>query len=221
MAALVLAATATATATAREVQHVRLTAAGQAAARAAMLRKADLGTGGKWVKSAQSSHSGSSSKICPDFQPKESDLVTNGHAETAYKASGIQFGTTADVYATAKMSLLLWQRMVQSPKLAGCLGKAFVEGAVGAAKADKGPLPRLVSARRVPFARLGARTAAFRFLLDVPTTKGGVRVMADMVFIGRGRTQLFLLTVAPNVIAPFMTIAEARIGRLLVGRMRA
>jgi hypothetical protein len=88
------------------------------------------------------------------------------------------------------MSLLIWQRMVQSTKLAGCLDKAFIQGAVAAAKAHKGPLPRLVSARKVPFAHLRARAAAFHVLMHVPTTKGDVRVMAETVVIGRGRTPL-------------------------------
>ena len=221
MAALVLAATATATATAREVQHVRLTVAGQAAARSATIRKADLGSGGKWAKVASGSDSGSSSSLCPGFHPKDSDLVTNGHAEASYAASGIQIGTTTDVYATPQMSLLIWQRMVQSPKLLGCLGAAFLKGAVDAARKDGNALPKLVSARKIPYPRLGARTAAFHFLMDVPTSQGHVGVMGDMVFIAHGRSHLLLIVAAPNVVATYMTTAEGRLGRILVGRMRA
>ena len=221
VAALLLTAATTATATASQLQHVRLTAAGQAAARSAMLRAADLGTGGKWVRVASVADGGSSSGICPDFHPKDSDLVTNGHAETTYKASGIQIGTTADVFASERMSLLIWQRMVQSPKLTGCLAKAFVKGAVEEARAHKEPLPRLVSARRVAYAVPGARTAAFRFLMDVPTSQGDVRMMGDMIFIGHKRTHLLMLSVAPSFVSSFMTKAEARLGRVVVGRMLA
>ena len=166
------------------------------------------------------SGSGSAS-ACKNFQINESDLVLDGRAEAGFKASGIQFASQSAVYQTTRMGQQYWKRFVLSPRLLECMSGLVLLGAVNRAKETKSELPRLASARRIAFPAVGANTRALRMLLDVPTESGDVRVLADIVFIWRGRTQLLLITTAPYEIEAVITPAEGRLARILVSRMRA
>ena len=63
---------------------VKLRAADQAQAEAALLRQSDFGAGWRGGKTATTDLMGPS---CPGFDPKESDLVVSGHAEAGFTFS--------------------------------------------------------------------------------------------------------------------------------------
>jgi hypothetical protein len=75
-------------------EKVHLTAAGQAAARAVVVRRGDLGTAGQWTGGARKPDL-SSTMPCAGYQPKQSDLVLIGAAKTVWKSTGIQFDSEA------------------------------------------------------------------------------------------------------------------------------
>jgi hypothetical protein len=212
VAALSLAAAAVAAVADKEQIH--LTTAGQAAARAAVLTRADLGTAPGWTGGAKKPDLSSTSP-CPSFHPKQSDLVLNGAAETAFKQPGIQFDSEAQVLETAHMVKLDWQRTAIAPQILPCLRTAAAKNA--------GTASHVVSIRRISFPRLATYTTAIRILFDVksPSATTPVRVFVDVVLVGRGRTELTLTTTAPLLANSVVRPAEVRLAKVLAGRIRA
>ena len=140
LAALVLAGVAGA-----DREKIHLTSAGQEAARAGVVTRADLGTAGAWTGGARKPDLGSTSS-CPGFHPKESDLVLNGAAETRWRGSGIQIDSEAEILQSERMLRLEWQRTVLAPQLLRCLRASSAK--------QLGPNVRLVSVERVPFPKI-------------------------------------------------------------------
>jgi hypothetical protein len=191
--------------------QVRLTAAGNAAARAAVVTRSDLGSTAGWTGVSKKPDL-SSSPTCAGFDPKESDLVIVGAAETDWKHPGLEFDSVAEVLQTAKMVQLDWQRVMLSPKLLPCLRKT-VPQSLGAGG-------KLVAARELPVPRLATYTKAFEVLIDVKSGSRTVRLMIDMLFVGRGRTEITLMTTAAFAARPIVQPAEIRLARALVSRAR-
>lgn len=194
-----------------ERQPVRLTSAGQAAARAVVVTRADLGTSAAWTGGARKPDLSSTSP-CPGYQPKQSDLVLNGAARTTWQSPGIQIDSHAQVLGTGRMVELDWQRSVRAPQVLPCVR-------YGLAK-KLGSSVRLVSIRWVPFPRVARYTAAVRALLDARTPSGTVRVMSDIVLFGEGRTELILTVTAPLAAQASVRQAEIRLARVLASRIR-
>lgn len=194
-------------------EQIHLTKAGQSAARAAVLTKADLGTAG-WTGGAKKPDL-SSTPPCPGFRPKQSDLVVNGAAETIFKQPAIQFDSEAQVLQTAHMVRLDWQRTVLAPQVLPCLRTAAAKSA--------GTSARVVSIRRMAFPRVSTYTNAIRILLDVKTSASTtpVKVFVDLVLVGRGRTEITLTTTAPLLASAAVRAAEVRLASLLASRVRA
>jgi hypothetical protein len=194
-------------------EQIHLTNAGQAAARAAVLTKADLGTAPGWTGGAKKPDL-SSTPPCPGFRPKQSDLVVNGAAETVFKQPAIQFDSEAQVLQTAHMVKLDWQRTVIAPQILPCLRIAVAKSA--------GTSAHVTSIRRTAFPRVATFTSAIRILLDVKTSGSTtpVTVFVDVVLVGRGRTEITLTTTAPLLASSAVRAAEIRLARILAGRVR-
>jgi hypothetical protein len=194
-------------------EQIHLTNAGQAAARAAVLTKADLGTAPGWTGGAKKPDL-SSTPPCPGFRPKQSDLVVNGAAETVFKQPAIQFDSEAQVLQTAHMVKLDWQRTVIAPQILPCLRIALAKSA--------GTSAHVTSIRRTAFPRVATFTSAIRILLDVKTSGSTtpVTVFVDVVLVGRGRTEITLTTTAPLLASTAVRAAEIRLARILAGRVR-
>lgn len=208
-----LAAAATAAAGVADKEKIRLTAAGQAAAKAAVLTRADLGTTTGWTGGAKKPDL-SSTMPCKGFDPKQSDLTVNGAAETSYKhPAGLQFDSAVEVLATPRMVTLDWQRTALAPQILPCLRAGIVRslGATG----------RVVSVKRIVFPKIATYATAFRTLIDVASGATTLRVMADVVLVGRGRTEITLTTTAPYSAVGTIAPAELRLARILVARIRA
>jgi hypothetical protein len=194
-------------------EQIHLTNAGQAAARAAVLTKADLGAAPGWTGGAKKPDL-SSTPPCPGFRPKQSDLVVNGAAETVFKQPAIQFDSEAQVLQTAHMVKLDWQRTVIAPQILPCLRIAVAKSA--------GTSAHVTSIRRTAFPRVATFTSAIRILLDVKTSGSTtpVTVFVDVVLVGRGRTEITLTTTAPLLASTAVRAAEIRLARILAGRVR-
>ncbi|HEX6699882.1 MAG TPA: hypothetical protein VF101_04050 [Gaiellaceae bacterium] len=208
----VIAALALAGAAGADDPTIRLTTAGNAAARAAVVQKADLGSVLGWTGGAKKPDL-SSGPPCPGFQPKQSDLVVVGAAETDWKRPGLEFDSEAEVMQTPAMVRLDWQRVVLSPKLLPCM-RRMVSKTVGSRAT-------VVSVRELRVPRLATYTKGLELLMDVNGAGRTVRVMSDMLFIGRGRTEITLTTTSLYSARSVVQPAEIRLARLLVSRARA
>ena len=211
-AAVALGISSGAMASSSDKAHVSFTASDLAAARAAVLHRADLGTAGGWTGGAKKPDL-SSTMSCPGYAPKQSDLVVTGAAETAYHHTGLELQSAAQVLKTRSMVALDWRRTVTAPKAFSCVRTTMAKS-----------LPagqRLVSFRKQPFPKLAQYTAAYRALIDVSAGGRHVLVAADIVLVGRGRTEVSLSVEAPAAARSSLPAAEVRLARALLARVRA
>jgi hypothetical protein len=205
-AALALAGSAAA-----DKEKIRLTPAGNAAAHAVLVMRTDLGTAAGWA--GGSAKPDLTSTLPCSYQPKQSDLVLIGAAKTVWKNTGIEFDSEAQVLQTPAMVGLDWQRSVLAPQVVPCLR-------AGIAK-QLGSTGRLVSFRRVGFPRIATYARKYRALVDVNTAAAPVRIMVDVVMVGRGRTEITLTTSASYAASATVSPAELRLAILLVSRIRS
>ena len=196
-------------AVAADVWQVQLTPAGQAAARATVLKRGDLGGAG-WTGGSKKADTSDASP-CPSFKPKQSDLVLIGAADAEWKQAGISVESQVNVLQNAKMVKLDWQRTVLPPQVLSCLrsglSKAVAPGT-------------LVSFKRMTFPSLGSYSRAYRGVIALKSAAGTTRVLVDTIAFGRGRSEVTLLLAAPAAAAAALRPLELRLSRLLAARAR-
>jgi hypothetical protein len=192
-------------------EKIRLNAADQAAARAAVIRRADLGAGG-W-QGGSTKPDLSPSATCANYHPKQSDLVLTGAAETRWARGELDLNSEAQVLRTARMVKLDWQRSVQTPGFVPCLRSKFAK-ALGARV-------KLVSFNRIAFPHIGQYAAAFRLLADAKSGGRTVRVMLEPILFGRSRTEITLIVTATAASTASASAAAVRLARTLLARVRA
>jgi hypothetical protein len=204
---IIVAVLVAAAAAAADNYALRLTAADQAAARAAVIRRGDLGTTARWKGGAVKPDR--SQLQCSNYNPKHSDLVVTGNASAHWSTPGLELDSSVQIFETDDMVRIDWQRSDTAALLSCLRGKlARTLGAHG----------RLVSVQRIPFPALSTFTDAFRALIDVPASGGTVRVMADTVFLARARTEIQLSTIAQYANVAAVQAAEARLAVLMADR---
>lgn len=192
-------------------ERVHFTAADQAAAGDAVLRRADLGSTG-WT-GGRVKPDVTSGLVCRGYVPKQSDLVLTGAAETAWGRAGLQVRSVAQVLKSRAMVARDWERTVADPRAVTCLRGAVTKGLSSS--------ERLVSFRRLSFPRLARYATAYRALIDVSVQGTRARVLADLVLVGHSRTELTLMLAAPAAAAASISAAEVRLARGLLARARA
>jgi len=208
--ATALVSTAAATA-GRNSYAVRMTAEGQAAARAALLTKADLGAG--WEGGPTKPHLGSGLS-CRHFHPKLSDLVIIGAASVQYHQPGLQMRSDSQVFRTEKMVRADWRRTAQGPRFVSCLRAAARRSATSGKS-------RFVSFRKLRVPVIGTQTVAFRTIFDVRSPQGTIRLAVDIIGFTQGRTELTLTTTMALASAPTLAQNELVLAKTLVSRVRA
>jgi hypothetical protein len=197
-----------------EVPIARFTAADQAAARAAVLTIADFEPGGGWKGGLLKNAKPFTGTDCPGlFEPKQSDLVITGVAKSVFTAPGAEVTSGAQVYRTARMAKLDWDRTVALPAALTCMRRQAVAAST--------PGFRLVSLKRAPFPRIGERVFRIRSIVDY-TPKGGktVRLLFDHVAFGRGRTGISLSFTIPYAYRAAADATEINLARSLISRIR-
>src|SRR4029079_13416519 len=209
-AAAVAVCAATATADAGVDQYtIQRTATGDAAALAATLKRADVGSATGWTGGPEKPDL-SADPGCPNFHPKQSDLVVTGAAAATYKNVGLQLHSETQVMRTPKMVQLDWQRSAQSPNFLSCARSLLAKTSTKTA--------RFVSITKLKAPRVASYTAAYRALVDVTTATGKTRVAYDVVLVGRGRTEITLTTAMPLSAAATVWAMELAIASKLAGR---
>jgi hypothetical protein len=194
-------------------EKIRFNAADQAAARATVVRRSDLGSAGGWT-GGRVKPDLSPPPSCPNYHPKQSDLVLTGAARSTYRRGALAIDNEAQVLRTRRMVQLDWQREVLVPGTIPCQRRALAK--------SLGPYASVVSFKRIAFPRVARYSTEFRALVDVrvPGSKT-VRLVVDAVLIGRSRTEISLTMVAPAAERASLTAAERRLARTLVRRARA
>jgi hypothetical protein len=190
---------------------IRLTPQGQAAARAAVVARNDLASGGNWSGGSVKPEL-NSTPLCGGWKPKQSDLVVIGAAETRWQGNDLLLDSQASVLKTAAMVKLDWQRTMLAPQTDPCLRKMLTEQLPATAS--------LVSFKRLAFPQVATYTRAYRALLDIAGSANSVRFVTDIVVVGSGRTEITLLTMAQSSTARAVFADETRIIRRLVARAR-
>jgi hypothetical protein len=193
-------------------QQIYLTSADNAAARRIVLGKADFGGAPGWSGGAKKPDLSTSGPRCANFHPKYSDLVVSGAAESEFQNAGVYIDDQVQVLETASMVKLDWQRSVRAPGLLPCLRTYLAKSAPASAK--------VVGVGKLAFPRVAQYTAAFRLVLDVTAGGNTASMLVDLVLVGRGRTEVTLTTVAPYEARAPMKLAEERLARSLVSRIR-
>jgi hypothetical protein len=208
LCALLFASAALADALAEKWQ-IKYTAADQAAARAAVLKRSDLGAAGWKGGAAKPDFSPST---CTTYQPKVSDLIVTGAAASEWSYAGaLTFHSETWVLKTTAMVKLDWQRTVAHPSFLPCAKEEF--GTQTAAK--------LASAKRIALPGLAPLARRYRFIVDVTQQGETVRLLSDVILIGKGRTEISLLTTARYADRKPVEAAEVRLARALVARAKA
>jgi len=208
-AATLLAVVAGAVAAGPGKEKVELDAADQAAARAVVLRRSDLGAGWNGGRIEPDLSGG---PTCPNYHPKVSDLVITGAAASDFRRTGVDFANEVEVLRTAGMVSRDWRRSIV-PEAVPCLRRSLAKGLGAGAK--------VLSFGRIPFPRVARYTAAFRGVVTVPVQRKTVRVLLDIVLVGRSRTEISLNVAAPAQIGRVISATERRLARTLVARIRA
>jgi hypothetical protein len=211
-AALVVVAAAWASGTDKEPRHY--TAADQALARAIVLTQSDLGSA--WKGGAKKVDT-SAPPSCPNFQPRQSDLLVTGDAESEFSdaAAGVQYDSEAQILQTAHMVQLDWQRSIRQPGLLPCLRSILTKSL----PADE----RIISVARVAIPKLATYGAEIRVVINVhgTTAPKDVPVMIDELLVGRNRAEITLTTTAPYTERGPVEQSELRLAKLLVARAPA
>ena len=189
-----------------ESPRTSFNAGDQAAARAAVLKASDLGTGftGSVKKGTVNGPA-----PCAGWNPRQADLVITGIAESEFSAEGLFVLSGAQVYKTARMIALDWKRTVTDIPLR-CISKQFTAGAAEL---------RIVSVKRMPFPKLATYTARFRVVADY-NADSAARVLMDAVLVGRGRTGVTIGLVAPYGQRAAADAAEVRLAKIVLARIK-
>ena len=194
-------------------EQIRYNAADQAAARATVLRRSDLlpstGWSGSRVKPDLSPP-----PSCPNYHPKQSDLVLTGAAESNFRRGAVAIGNEVQILKTRRMVRLDWQREVLASGTIACERQDLAR--------NLGPSAKVVSFKRIPFPRIAQYTTEFRALVDVSVPGGKTaHLVVDALLLGRGRTEISFTTLAPASGKASLSAAERRLARKIVARARA
>lgn len=188
--------------------QIHRTAAGNAAAHAAVVSRADLGSATGWTGGYKKPDL-SSTPPCGTFHPKQSDLVVIGAAASAWSHQGLELDSQANVLQTAAMVRTDWRRTVIDPRATACLRSSLGK--------ELGKNAKLVSFGVAAFPHVASLVRAYRAVVAV----GGTKVSVDVIAFGKGRTEMELTTIAPLGASAVVRLAERRLAEKLVARAKA
>jgi hypothetical protein len=189
-------------------EKIAYTAAGQAKAKAEILRQADLG---------KSWHGGSrkpdvSSALPCSYKPKQDDLVLIGAAESDWHAQGVEIDSEAQVLRTAEMVRRDWRRTILARQVVPCLRHGFEK--------TLGSTGTLVSFGRTAFPHVAKLTQGFRAVITVKSASSSVPVEIDVVALGSGRNEITLTLTGLVEARNALHTVELRLALPLTRRMR-
>jgi hypothetical protein len=208
-----LASAAVAVAAVSDKEQHKFTAADQKAAKKSVIVKGDLSKTG-WTGGAKKPDL-SPIPTCANFNPKQSDLVVTGAAETDWKHSGLELDTEAQVLQTADMVERDWQRTVADPHALSCTAAQIKKNFSGSASV------KFRAYKRVPFPAVGTHARAFITRIDVASNGKALSIAIEDVLVTNGRTEISLTstTSADNVAS--VAQVDIELAQLLAKRSKA
>jgi hypothetical protein len=212
VAALALLAPVAATAADGEPKKA-LTKQGQALARSVVVKKSDLGAGFTALPHKADEHLPKGAR-CGDLD--ESDLTVTGDTASpdfrlAQGSLFVTVGSTAQVYRTLREANASWKRGTSAQTVA-CLSD------IVRLSAAPGQKITVVSAKRVSFPSVSAKTTAYRLVLRVNV--GGTQTIPayiDAVILQEGRVQAGLLFTSLG--APVEQAQRAALASVVAARL--
>ncbi len=194
-------------------EQIKFNAADQAAARATVVRRSDLRPSSGW-SGGRVKPDLSPAPTCPNYHPKQSDLVLTGAAESRFQRGAVAIDSEVQVMQTRRMVRLDWQREILAPGTISCQRRTLAK--------SLGSTAKVVSFKRISFPHVARYTAVFRALIDVHVFGGRTsHLLLDAVLIGRNRSEISLTIMVPASARPALEAAERRLARKLVSRVRA
>ena len=192
---------------AADKQPIRFNAADQAAAKAVLVKANDLGTG--WQGGAKK----------PDLTPdadctfKRSDLVLTGAAKSEFKTQGASITTESNILQTPAMVAAEWRRSFGSSTYMACARKVVMNSNNASTK--------FVSFKKVAFPKVAPYSTRYRMVADYANAGNSVRMLVDVVVLGRGRTEISLIVTTPYADRAGADVVERKLAKLLVNRIVA
>jgi hypothetical protein len=192
--------------------RTKLRRADQQKAAATVPTQADLGAG--WAGGARKPTS-FKAPTCPAQRPNDGDLTLTGHAESLFSNGngGIQIDTDVEVFPNTKQARARFARFMQ-PKLFSCLKYDLAKSIGGSGATILKPV-------RLDFPKVAERVGAFRVPVVVKAGSQTVTVDADFIYLGVGRSLIYVNIIAPSVQEAQLPEFEHRLARLLVRRAPA
>jgi hypothetical protein len=190
-------------------EQERLRLADMNAAKASLIRLADLNAGWKRDKKPDDDDSNS----CPGFNPDFSRFVITGKADAAFvHPAGAWLVSGTEIYASHAHAVGDF-RLGARPGLAKCL--RYILEHETAKEIDPGVRVRVLSSRMVPSARIGERTARFQLVARFTGPARSLTMYMDVFAFLQGRSIGFLMTM--SVTQPIRdggTLARTMLGRM-------
>lgn len=193
-------------------QH-KFTAADQAAARSAIVQKGDLSSTSGWTGGAKKPDL-SPAPTCANYNPKQSDLVLTGAAESEWKNVGFDLDTEAQVLQTAHMVALDWQRTVDDPAAIACT-KQHVQQNLNSGTV------KFVSFKRITFPKIGTYARAYLTSITVTSNGQTVPVSIEDILMAHKRTEFTITSTAAQQGQAVVAAADIRLAKILVARAKA
>jgi hypothetical protein len=192
---------------------VRLNAADQARAKAALLVQGDLGMG--WRGGQSATPSSLKAPICPALRPDYSKMTLTGHAESVFDNvnGGVQVVSDVEVWKTAKQAENHMNALL-TPKLPACIKYSFL-------KSPGGSKLILFKVKATKLGKFADVSVSYRAPVGYKVRGRTVIVTSDFVFLRKGRTEVYVNVTGPSTDDDQLTALESRIARTLANRIRA
>jgi hypothetical protein len=186
----------------------KFTPAGNAAAKAVVVKLADLPAGFKVTRGG----GGGAGVTCSKFNPKQSDLTQIGKASTAFESSDglVNIASLAGVFASTAQAQASWDRIAK-PALLNCLASIVESVATQSTTVTVASKGR--HALKVP----GRRAAAYRIVADVKAGAEQAKIYLDVIMQGGGRADTVLMVT--SVAAPPAAALEKKLAAAIAGRL--
>jgi len=183
----------------------------QAKAKAINVKLSDLPAGIGFKSKPSSPDTGT--PTCSFYNPDQSDLTENGNAkspEFTLPSSSFVASSTS-IFKSATQGRTAYTRVVQ-PKLPSCLAEVFRKGA-GTNKVT------IVSAKEIPFAKLGERSSAYRIYATVKVGAQKVKVYLDVVVFNRAKvdTVIFFAGIGGSFASKFESSVASKVAARAAG----
>jgi hypothetical protein len=199
-----------AVAAAARADKIAFTAADQKTAHAIVLKAADLGAG--WKGGAKKPDLSDSKLGCPSVKEKPPAIVATGAAETDFSNGPVDVDSEAEVVQSAAMVAADFH-FATLPGIVDCMRRLAAKQFAGKTK--------LVSIARRSVTHVTPQTAGYRIVVDVKSGTKTVPILLDILFVGKGRTELSLMVAAPAAARRTVQAAETRLARLMASRTPA